>query len=290
MKKLIQLSILLFLLSACSQTVDKTTGAVAKKANAGDTTRYYCKAINDTFSVFVSLPNEYDKNKNAHYPVVYVVDANLYFPVLKSIQKEYSKVGLLRPAILVGIGYKDFETMDSLRDRDFTYPKAKPEYEMSASGNGQKFLSFMNNQVVPDIDKTYRVNKSKRILAGHSLGGFFTLFALQQNLLNKNPVFSGYIAASPSTNYNDNFVLNELEKLKVYRQARIKTFVTFGGLEYEEEEDSTMLPPHKVFLSLEQSLKNKVTYKHEFYSDLAHMDTPLPSFIKGLQWTLGVEE
>ncbi len=290
MKKLLQLSAFSILLASCSQAGEHKNISTDKNESFQTLANYYCKAIKDTFHVFVSLPEDYNESKNSSYPVVYVLDANLYFPVMESIQREYSKVGLLSPAILVGIGYKDFQTMDSLRDRDFTYPQALAKYEMSASGNGQKFLSFINNEVVPAIDKTYRVDKGRRILVGHSLGGFFALFALQQNLLNKNPVFSGYIAASPATNYNDNFVLNELEKLKVYRQARIKTFVTFGGLEYEEEEDSTMLPPDKVFASLEQSLKNKVTCKAEFYSNLKHMDTPLPSFIKGLQWMLVEEE
>ena len=44
------------------------------------------------------------------------------------------------------------------------------------------------------------------------------------------------------------------------------------------------------FLSLEKSLKNKIDYKGDTYSNLDDMDTPLPTFIKGLQRILGMQQ
>jgi len=38
--------------------------------------------------------------------------------------------------ILVGIGYKNFVQMDSLRDRDHTFPAAMPKYQMKTTGGG----------------------------------------------------------------------------------------------------------------------------------------------------------
>lgn len=37
--------------------------------------------------------------------------------------------------------------MDSLRSRDYTYPLAIPEYEMSVSGQADKFFSFIKNEL-----------------------------------------------------------------------------------------------------------------------------------------------
>jgi predicted alpha/beta superfamily hydrolase len=160
---------------------------------------------------------------------------------------------------------------------------------MSTSGKADRFLSFINDELVPDLDKKYRTNKNKRILIGHSLGGYFSLYALHQNLLNKNSIFNGYIAASPSTHYNDNYILRELENLKCDDQPGIKTYITFGGLE-DEEEDPSMLKANQVFLRLDKCFKNKINYKGDTYSSLNHMDTALPTFIKGLQWMLSQEE
>lgn len=288
MTKLTTTVALLLLLISCEHSVDNKTDATTKEV-AINSSRLYSKAVGDTFSVFVSLPTEYDSKKNIKYPVIYLLDANLYFDIVAATLKKYSEVGMLAPAILVGIGYKDVQTMDSLRTRDLTYPTAIPEYEMNLSGKADKFLSFITTELVPHIDLKYSADKSSRFLMGHSLGGYFTIYALHQNLLNKNSVFTGYVAASPSTHYNHNYILKELEKLTIENQSQIMSYITFGGLEDEEEEDSTLLRTDTVILTLEKSFKNKMNYKADTYSNLGHMDTPLPTFIKGLQWMLNKE-
>ncbi len=289
MTKLITTIALLLLLISCDHSVDKKVDT-NRNIIPDSQTKFYSQAVSDTFSIFVSLPTDYDSKKNIKYPVIYLLDANLYFDIVAATLKKYSEVGILPPAVLVGIGYKDFETMDSLRSRDFTYPLAIPEYEMSVSGKADKFLSFINNELVQEIDTKYTVDKNSRVLFGHSLGGYFTVYALCQNLSNNNNIFSGYVAASPSTHYNHNYILTELEKLNVDKQPRIKSYITFGGLEDKEEEDSTMLKTDKIFLSLEKSFKNKISYKGDTYSNLGHMDTPFPTLIKGFQWTLEKEQ
>ncbi|MBC7862284.1 MAG: alpha/beta hydrolase [Bacteroidia bacterium] len=281
--------ILFLLFSACSSTPEKKE-ITETKVRKEITKKMYSKAVNDTFTVFISLPEGYDANKQIKYPVVYFSDANLYFEIYSSLQKKYSEVGLLAPCILIGIGYKDFNTMDSLRNRDLTFPAAIPEYEMSVSGGADKFLSFITSDLVSAIDSSYRTDENRRILTGHSLGGYFALFALQQSLKSKNTIFSAYIAASPSTDYNHNCILDEFKKLATDNGNKTKVFVTFGGLEdlEEDEEDKTALKTNEIFLSLDKSLKekNKINYKGELYSNLDHMDTPLPTFVKGLQWIL----
>ncbi len=285
MKIILPTLTLLILLCGCREVKENNKD---KNVNLNNKSKFYSKAVNDTFDISISLPNDYNSAANEKYPIVYLLDANLYFDIAAAIFKNYSEVGLLPPAILIGIGYKDLQSMDSLRNRDFTFPIAIPEYEMSISGGADKFLSFIINELIPDNDSKYRVDKSKRILIGHSLGGYFTLYAMQQNLLHKNSLIHGYIAASPSTDYNHNYILKEFEKLTSDNQINIKSYISFGGLEDEEEDDSTLLKSNTVLLSLSKSLKenNKISFKGDIYSNLLHMDTSLPTFVKGLQWTL----
>lgn len=69
----------------------------------------------------------------------------------------------------------------------------------------------------------------------------------------------------------------------------VKVYTTFGGLEdAESEKDSTMQTTTKTLSALNKSMKDKrnTGYKGEVYSNLDHMDTPLPTFVKGLQWIL----
>jgi uncharacterized protein len=55
----------------------------------------------------------------------------------------------------------------------------------------EAFLSFIEKELIPSIEKTYRTN-GQRILKGQSLSGLFTLYAL----LTKPTLFEAYIGHS----------------------------------------------------------------------------------------------
>src|SRR5262245_8522155 len=121
MIKLICSLAILLILNSCHQSETKEHREISDRQL--NSTNLYSKSVEDSFSISISLPNEYDASKKNKFPVVYILDANVYFDIFTSIMKSYSEVGLIPPAILVGVGYKDLQTMDSLRYRDYTYPK-----------------------------------------------------------------------------------------------------------------------------------------------------------------------
>lgn len=274
---------LLLLTIGCRTQSDKHSTTVTKDSHLP--TRVYAQAVGDSFSIFVSLPVGYHPPGKERYPVVYLLDANLYFDIMATTINKYAEVGLAPNVILVGIGYKDFPTMDSLRNRDDTYPLAIPEYEMSVSGGADKFLSFINNELVPYVDQTYKTDTTKRVLMGHSLGGYFAMYALQQSLSGKDSKLHNYIAASPSLHYNNYYLLNQLKTNTVLQHANTKVYLTYGGLEDARDTSSITLDSLSAQLAaVFPKQTNGVTYKFDIYSNLDHMDTQLPSFIKGLQW------
>lgn len=282
---------LLFLTVACKQHIDKKDQtSIIEKPN---TFRLYSKNVLDSFSIFVNLPNGYNPQQKETYPVVYLLDANLYFDILSTTINKYAEVGLAPLVIVVGIGYKDFPTMDSLRNRDDTYPTAIPEYEMTVSGGAAKFLSFINTELIPKIDKLYKTDTSKRVLMGHSLGGYFTVYTMLQDLLGKSNSFNTYIAASPSMHYNKYYLLNKLKEMVVQknRRRKINTYITFGGEEdAESKTDSSIVQLDDLTNQLSNVFSAKqcdyINFKSDIFSNLDHMDTQMPTFIKGLQWAL----
>jgi len=286
---------LLFLIISCSQSPDKKEHTNKTEKSIG--TLFYSKTVADTFSIFVNLPNDYNPQQKEKYPVVYLLDANLYFDIIATTINKYSEVGLAPSVILVGIGYKDFPTMDSLRNRDDTYPIAIPEYEMSVSGGADKFLSFINIELIRYVDNKYKTDTAKRVLMGHSLGGYFTCYALLQNLLGKSNSLSCYIAASPSLHYNNYYLLNQLKEVpqQKNRDKKLKVYLTYSGLEESQNaEDSSMLKLSEISKELSKLLSEKqrgcMIYKSDIYSNVGHMDTQIPTFIKGLQWTLNEDK
>jgi uncharacterized protein len=285
----------IFFVIACHQPIAAPKEQPGK-SNGQASTRLYAPGIGDSFTVWVSLPPGYDTQPGKHYPVVYLLDANLYFDVMAPVLNKYCGVGLAPEVIVVGIGYKDFATMDSLRNRDYTYPTALAEYEMAVSGGADKFLTFVTKELLPYTDKTYRTDTANRILAGHSLGGYFTLYALQQQLEGKHNGFGSYISASPSLHYNNYYLLNQLKAIAPAKNNRtINVYITYGGLEEsnpEEEPGAKTLAETAALLTqyLSGKKNNGINCRVDIFSNFHHMDTPIPSFLKGLQWMEGGSE
>ncbi len=79
----------------------------------------------------------------------------------------------------------------TLRDRDFSPTRIPGNPRIS--GGGPAFLDFLEHELIPFIDRTYRTNTSDRGLLGHSMGGLFALYALEQ----RPALFQRIVAASP---------------------------------------------------------------------------------------------
>jgi predicted alpha/beta superfamily hydrolase len=263
------------ILNACSNKNEKDFNS--KEQNAEWT--LYSKDVGDSFVISVQLPRDYNRDSNRNYPTVYMLDANFHFPILASTLRQYETGGLLPPIILVGIGYKSFELMDSLRVRDYLYPAALPSDEINAAGGGEKFYGFITKQLIPSIDSNYKTEKINRSLLGHSFGGYFSLYALLKQAENGNTIFKSFAAASPSLWYN-NFYLNQLtEKLKKRaNKDTVNVFTTVGGLENAEWD----IAPGKNLADSIINIKD-IKFQHKVYSDLGHMDVAQISFIKALQ-------
>ncbi|MTI29802.1 alpha/beta hydrolase [Xanthovirga aplysinae] len=244
-----------------------------------ETFTQYSESVKDTFYIDVQLPKEYYKNPNKNYTTVYLLDGNFFFPITAPLQHQYESTGLLKPIILVSIGYKSFKTMDSLRVRDYLYPKSIPSDEIEAIGGGQKFKNFITNELIPQIDSEFRTKKDDRVLAGHSFGGYFVLYALWNQLDTEKSDFKSFISASPTLWYN-NFYLNQLpEKLKE-KNKDLNLFLTVGGKENATWAVQPVIDFSKQIKILE--IKN-LQFKNRVYNHLDHMDLGLLSFTKGLQ-------
>ncbi|MBK6984811.1 MAG: hypothetical protein IPH32_08655 [Bacteroidetes bacterium] len=188
MIKLFQLSILILFIG-CKDNADKT---ILKDPETLDKAfKLYSKTAEDTFYISVNLPDSFYLKSNAKYPVVYVLDGNNNFEILKTISKKYSEFEILPKMIIVGVGYKDNRTLMNQRLNDLCYPKCMlPLFDSIELGDGAEgFYNFMVNDLSPLIDKTYQVDTTNRILFGHSLAGYFSCYALMKSLANTKRIY-----------------------------------------------------------------------------------------------------
>lgn len=271
------LLIILLTLFACSNPERKETNSNSLNKEIS----LYSGAVRDSFYISIQLPEDYYNDSIVKYPTVYVLDANFHFPMLASVVRQYEMGGLLPPMILVGIGYKSFKLMDSLRVRDYMYPAALPSDEMNAVGGGKKFDEFLINQLVPYVDSSYNTQKSNRSLLGHSFGGYFSLYALLNQINNDKTVFKNFASASPSLWYN-NFYLNQLTGKLKNRNNRdtLNIFMTVGGL---EDSIWNISPVKKLSTDILNADITDIKLQYKIYSDLGHMDVATITFTKALE-------
>lgn len=166
--------------------------------------------------LFIKLPWSYQRSDKA-YPVLFTSDANRSFPIYATTSLIFETPRPNNPEILiVGIGYRlDADRIKGLvqwaawRTHDLT-PMSRAETDQwweeklapllqgetieIHTGGAEKFLTAINDEIIPFIETNYRVLSSDRGLAGYSYGGLFTLYALFHNL----ELFKRYFAGSPS--------------------------------------------------------------------------------------------
>ena len=125
---------LVILMGVCSPRVARSQAASDRFVSEF---RQFSQSVDDTFHINVQVPQEYFTDSSKKYPTVLLLDGNFYFPMMAPIVRQYEVTGLLPPLILVSVGYASFQAMDSLRVRDYLFPKALPSDEMEAIGGGK---------------------------------------------------------------------------------------------------------------------------------------------------------
>ncbi|MGB3076346.1 MAG: alpha/beta hydrolase-fold protein [Chitinophagales bacterium] len=245
------------------------------------TTSLYSAFVKDSFFLFIQTPAEYEKKKNQNYPVIFLLDANAYFDIVANAMNEKSIA-----AILVGVGYKDVLQMDSLRQRDYTFPVALVADSFSISGGANQFLRFFENELLPYIDTTYRTDKSNRTIMGHSLGGYFALFMLLTELKDKTNYFKNFVAASPSLDYYHQYLLQQFQNITEIENAKRSVLLTTGEKEKEEKVESNAIHSDSFTLLVKQLTAtkfNSINTYNIIYPGAEHMATAVPTFTQSLQ-------
>jgi uncharacterized protein len=171
--------------------------------------------------VLVRTPAGYETNKLS-YPVLYMTDGDAHMGHTASTIEFLTRNGRIADLIVVGITNTD-------RTRDLTPVKstnknAAGELQFPTSGGADNFLKFIETELIPHIEKQYRV-QPYRILAGHSLGGLFAI----HSMISKPGVFNSYVAVSPSLQVENGEALKRAEEfLKTRKELKATLFVSLG--------------------------------------------------------------
>lgn len=168
----------------------------------GEIHEFQSKVLGETRILNIYLPEGYTSDDSIRYPVIYLLDGSAdedFIHIVGLVQyNSFEWINQLPKSIVVGIATVD-------RRRDFTFPTSieADRKRYPTTGHSDKFISFIESELQPFIDKKFRTTETKTLI-GQSLGGL-----LATEILFKHPaLFNKYIIVSPSLWWDNGSLLN----------------------------------------------------------------------------------
>ncbi len=269
---------------ACAQT-DENQLYLEK---VGTLDSVYSKVLQEYRHVYVQLPNSFNADRNKKYPVVFILDGEVFLPTLKNVHDFYSG-GFMPEMVLVGV------SNSKNRTRDLTTSVIRTKYGMpfnEENGEAINFSKFMENELIPFIESNYPVT-AFRTLIGHSYAGLFTVFTL----MNYPYLFDNYLAIDPSLDWDDQKVINESKAILTNQNFSSKSlFMSLSGQLHmqnpeitidnvmKDTSDFTIFARSNIEFSdlVKKNSKNGLNYEWKFYPKDLHGTVSFPSIMDGM--------
>jgi hypothetical protein len=245
----------------------------------------HSKILNEKRTIWVYAPKT-DPGSGfgkVSYPVVYLLDGDGHFSSVTSMIRQLSEgfTSFLPQMIVVGI-----LNTDRMRDLTPTHINGTPDYGDSTifktTGGGDKFMSFMEKELIPHIDSAYST-APYRMFIGHSLGGLMVIDALFHH---KN-LFNSFVAIDPSLWYDDRRLLNQTAhllntenfstaSLYIAIANTMKPGMDTGRVRADMSNNTSHIRSILDFATiLKQDNKSGLKWAYKYYGDDDHGSVPL---------------
>ncbi|MEL7500592.1 MAG: alpha/beta hydrolase-fold protein [Planctomycetota bacterium] len=225
----------------------------------GQTISFKSELLGEERRLNVYLPLNYAKEKQATFPVIYVLDGSLdedFIHIAGLTQfGSFPWIKMLPESIVVGIANVD-------RKRDFTSTSTNEDDQLNfpTSGESAKFIKSLEQEILPMIKKRYRTNGVDSII-GQSLGGLLAT----EVLFTRPRLFDNYIIVSPSLWWNDQQLLKS--DLPNFDQPK-SVFVGVGNEGQEMQGYAKQL-----FEKLEAAKDDRLRHFYQYFPEQDHGDT-----------------
>ncbi|GAB3555121.1 alpha/beta hydrolase [Spirosoma fluminis] len=254
----------------------QATAQVPKLYNhiANDVHLIHSRVLNQDRQIYINVPKLDSTDIGKALPVLYLLDGENHFHIVSAYVEYLRHWKVIPPVIVVGIvsldRVKDLTPTTSLIDFD-----GKVDSKYKTSGGNEQFLNFIQQELMPYIETTYKTSSFK-IFAGHSFGGLTTINCM----LTRPAMFNAYIAISPSLWFGNKYLLSLAEKKLPKLPIRDrKLFYSVGNEDGDFRND--LLKFDKL---VKQNRLKTFQHKYKYYPDEDHMTEPILAYYDALRF------
>lgn len=237
-------------------------------------TKIHSKILNEEREVIIHLPRYYDTSKR--YPVMYVLDGSSQDKPIAARFDILSSAGYVSETIVVGLP----NVSGKGRQRDYTPPGMGMDIDEKNSppGEGDKFLAFMEKELLPFIENKYSVSNI-RSFAGNSRGGLLVMYSL----LYKPGLFQGRFCFSPAFWPDNDLIVKKVsDMLSAEKNLNSFLYMSMGDMENDKMKNA-FNKMNKVFA---EKANNQLVWFLEYTKNADHRDNAQISSSAAIrQWT-----
>ena len=224
------------------------------------TESFTSKKLGTTREITVGLPSTYELNPTKKYPLLILLDGEYLFDPFYGALDYGTYWDDLPETIVIGINQRNSRMEDCRFNNDNGLP----------SGKGADFFEFIGGELLPYIEKKYRIAPFK-IIAGHdTTAGFLNFF-----LYKDNPLFDAYISLSPE-------FAPEMKSRIPEKIAQAKKAIFY----YQSSADGDIRQLREPIKNLDANLKtitnSNIDYKYDEFQNASHYSLVLYSIPSAL--------
>lgn len=241
------------------------TARAGEPVTIGESQAIHSDVLGEDRDYQVHLPDSYRWAKQRRYPVLYVLDGKTHFAHTSASVGFLAEHGEIPEMIVVAIA-------STIRVRDFTqsdWPEA-----WIGGGGADDFKRFLSTELIPEVERRYRTD-GFRVLSGHSAGGQFALYCLTS----EPALFQGYIALSPSLNWDDNLPQRSLEESFESRQ-RLPAFLYVAR---SDDSGRALADYERLVETLRTKSPSAFRWHSQAFPEETHVSIPLLAQIDALR-------
>lgn len=231
----------------------------------GQTEHLHSAVLDEDRTYHVALPASYKWATDRRYPVLYVLDGAWHFQHAAASAGYLAAHGEIPEMIVVAID-------STKRVRDFTqsdWPTA-----WIGGGGAANFKRFLATELIPAVERAYRTD-GFRVLSGHSASGQFVLYGLTA----EPALFHGYIALSPSLDWDGNLPQRSLEAAF----AATPELANFLYVARSDDAGRALADYERLVETLATKSPRGFRWHSQAFPDETHVSLPLVGEIDGLR-------